>query len=78
MTIQKDILQLMADKGIGTSTAVFNTPTKNVQAIYKHRKEIFCLNAGEDYPFEDLNSDEQVSILERIKNDKFTISRSFQ
>lgn len=74
--MKEKILELLGSNH--TTPCVFNDESLATQAIYTYRKDVFCLQWGSDFPFDDLTKEEQTEIANAIENKEYIKNKSFQ
>ena len=74
-TPKKEILEILGRNH--TTPCVFDD-WSIVQALYTYRGDVYCLNNGEDFCFDDLKNKQKIKISEMIKTKKFVKNKSFQ
>ena len=73
--MKERILELLGDNH--TTPCVFNNELP-VEAIYTWENDVFCLNMGEDFPFDELSQREKEKIECAIEHKEYVEDESFQ
>lgn len=74
--MKKEIIKLLGKNH--TDPVVFEKDGIEIGAIYTYKGDIFCLEGGMDFPFEDVSKDGQLEIFTEIKANRYRVDNSFQ
>lgn len=73
--MKQEIINILGTNN--TTPAVFDQDLE-VSAIYTYKGDVFCLNDGRDFEFNEVSTKGQADILGAIKSKRFKFDKSFQ
>lgn len=74
--MKKEIIKILGENH--TDPVVFEKTGMEVSAIYTYDGDIYCLEGGRDFPFEDVSINGQLDILTEIKANRYIVDNTYQ
>jgi len=74
----KELIEKFGKNHTDPAVVIFGDKYVDAYGIYTFKGEVFCINEGMDFPFEDLEKEKQTKIISAIKENKFEINPAFQ
>jgi len=74
--IKEQILKILGENH--TTPCVFNNEYQEVRAIYTYKNNVYCLNQGRDFEFDEVSLKGQQKILQAIEKTEFRKDKTFQ
>lgn len=76
--MKEEIIMLLGKKQGRTVELIDVTDYNKVHGLYHSRGDLFCLKAGEDIDFKDLDKDEQSDVFTHMTKGRFKVNNSLQ